>query len=165
MRTLVSNKLLMGLAALVAAGLFAGKPALAQLQQGDFLCSYGAVYNIVWDGWSGKLTLLPPGYPDYVYKGYLDAGGKRIGVRYVLAENPQDFVDGRQGPGYIGTPSTAKHRIVFWVDFNNTPFNHSDDQRFDGYIMTQTRSAIAGVTWWNGIVFGFYAAGKLCIPG
>lgn len=37
MRTLVSNKLLMGLAALVAAGLFAGKPALAQLQQGDFL--------------------------------------------------------------------------------------------------------------------------------
>jgi hypothetical protein len=52
-------------------------------------------------------------------------------------------VDGRQGPGYIGTSSTAQHRIVFTVDFNNT--------RFDGYMMTQTRNAIAGVTWWNGM--------------
>lgn len=67
-----------------------------------------------------------------------------------------------QGPGYIGVNSTDTHRIVFWVDFANTPANPADDQRFDGYVFTQTRNAMAGVTWWAGIPFGFYAANKVC---
>ena len=80
-------------------------------------------------------------------------------VRYKITLNPQDSIEGMQGPGNQ-KPSSLGHRIVFWVDFNNTPKNPKDDQRFDGYMMTQTKDAIAGVTWWNGIPFGFYAYNK-----
>ena len=123
------------------------------------------MYNFVSDGWTGTLYLYPASYPTYVPKGYVYSGGKWFNVRYQILSNPQDFIDGRQGPGYIGVSSTAQQRIVFWVDYNNTPNNPYDDQRFDGYMMTQTRNAIAGVTWWNGMVFGFYATNKICAPG
>jgi len=139
--------------------------ANAQLTQGDFLCTYGANYNVVWDGWKGLLTLSPPGYPDYLPKGQLATGGRTFGVRYQILANPQDYIAGMRAPGYVGVNSTASHRIVFWVDFNNTPGYAGDDQRFDGYMMTQTRNAIAGVTWWNGIPFGFYTTNKLCVVG
>ena len=65
--------------------------------------------------------------------------------------NQQDVVDGQTGPGYMGVDWEYRHRIVFWVDFNNTPTQPEDDQRFDGYLMTQTENAIAGITWKNSI--------------
>jgi hypothetical protein len=65
--------------------------------------------------------------------------------------NQQDVVDGRTGPGYMGVNWDYRHRIVFWVDFNRTPTQPEDDQRFDGYLMTQTENAIAGITWKKGI--------------
>ena len=77
--------------------------------------------------------------------------------------NQQDKVDGRTGPGYIGVKWDYRHRLVFWVDFKNTPDNGSDDQRFDGYIMTQTERAFAGITWANGIPLPFNAGFHHCI--
>ncbi|MEN3009214.1 hypothetical protein [Pseudothermotoga sp.] len=118
----------------------------------------GTVWKIYWDGWEGTLVLRRVG------NSYLETtDGKRYTVRYFILKNPQDNVEGMTGPGYTGRTSNLGHRIVFFVDFANTPNNPQDDQRFDGYIFTQTikaqgsKKAMAGITWWNGIPFGFYA--------
>ena len=121
-------------------------------------CRYGAWYDIVWDGWKGDLRF------DNQNSGYLLASGRYYQVRYSL-HNAQDNVSGYVGPGYRGTNTTGTYRIVFWADFNNTPSNPNDDQRFDGYVMTQTKNAMAGVTWWNNWPFGFYAKFNVCEPG
>ncbi|WP_323720599.1 hypothetical protein [Acetomicrobium sp.] len=135
--------------------------AFAALTQKDFIgcSSYGCTYNIVWDGWKGYLTLGSDGKTGYLSQTLPTGGAKRYDVRYMVALNPQDSVEGMQGPGNQKASSLG-HRIVFWVDFNNTPKNPKDDQRFDGYMMTSIKDAIAGVTWWNGIPFGFYAYNK-----
>jgi len=135
--------------------------AFAALTKNDFIgcSSYGCTYNIVWDGWKGYLTLGPDGKTGELSQSLPSGGPKYFAVRYKIALNPQDSIEGMQGPGNQ-KPSSLGHRIVFWVDFNNTPKNLKDDQRFDGYMMTQTKDAIAGVTWWNGIPFGFYAYNK-----
>lgn len=113
----------------------------------------GSIYSIVWDGWRGYMILRRDG------TGYLWTTDPRnnFGVRVSLLHDPQDTVDGQTGPGYQGVNSDLKHRIVFWVDFGKTSRNLQDDQRFDGYFFTQTLDGMAGVTWWNGIPFGFYA--------
>jgi len=137
--------------------------AFAAMTARDFTgCNeYGCTYKIVWDGWEGFLTLAPPAGGAGTGTGYLEQRGRdRCSVRYQILCDPQDSIGGSRGPGYIGTRSSIKHRIVFWVDFNNTPNNPRDDQRFDGYMMTQTKNAIAGITWWNKIPFGFYATNK-----
>lgn len=122
-------------------------------------CTYGAWYDIVWDGWQGGILFYNSN------RGYLlQNGGTYKQVRYSLY-NPQDNVSGYVGPGYRGIATTATYRIVFWVDFNNTPSNPNDDQRFDGYVMTQTRNAMAGITWWNNQPFGFYAKFAACNIG
>ena len=113
---------------------------------------YGSIYSIVWDGWKAFLTLRQDG------SGYLSFDPRTsYAVRAEYLKDPQDIVDGQTGPGYLGTPSSLKHRIVFWVDFPKTPNAPQDDQRFDGYFFTQTKDGMAGVTWWNGTPFGFYA--------
>ncbi|MEW6606882.1 MAG: hypothetical protein AB1414_05430 [bacterium] len=133
--------------------------AIAAMTARDFtgcLERYGCTYDIVWDGWKGFLTLGPDG------TGTLEqtTGTRgRYSVRHQILCDPQDTIEGSRGPGYQRS-STLKHRIVFWVDFKNTPRNHNDDQRFDGYMMTQTKDSIAGITWWNRIPFGFYATNK-----
>jgi|SRR6185312_3769778 len=115
---------------------------------------YGSYYTIIWDGWKAGLELRRDGtgwlYPLHDYK-----NGFNVRAQYLA--DPQDNVDGQTGPGYLGTSSSLKHRIVFWVDFPRTYKNTTDDQRFDGYFFTQTKDGMAGVTWWNGIPFGFYA--------
>ncbi len=126
----------------------------------------GTAWKIYWDGWEGTLVLRRTG------GSYLETSdGKRYNVRYFILKNPQDNVEGMTGPGYTGRSSNLGHRIIFFVDFANTPNNPQDDQRFDGYLFTQTikawdnRKAMAGITWWNGIPFGFYAVLWQVIPG
>ena len=127
-----------GLVMVIACVLAGATPADAQLQRGDFICGDFSTYDIVWDGWRGELVLgsgrdsIRLGSTTYVIRGYT-----------ILAD-PQDVIEEIEGPGYLGIASPFRHRIVFWVDSNNTPSDPTDDQRFDGYLMTQTKDAIAG---------------------
>jgi hypothetical protein len=142
--------------------LFASSFAALAVSQSQVVCLYGASYKIVWDGWEGRLNLYPTSWNSST----LDAGGVSYRVRQQILVDPQNFVDGRQGPGFLGTPSSGRHRIVFWVDFNRTPNDPKDDQRFDGYFFNQGgKRQMAGVTWWANIPFGFYAIDGYCIPG
>lgn len=136
-----------------------------KVQEVDVLGPYGSVWRIYWDGWEGMLVLFKGG------NGYIqDSNNVRYNLTYVILKNPQDNISGMTGPGYTGKASTLGHRIVFMVDFANTPNNTQDDQRFDGYIFTQTlktpaKRAIAGITWWDSIPFGFYATFWYDVPG
>jgi hypothetical protein len=134
----------------------------AAVTEYDFSGQYGVVYDIVYDGRKGELVLSPLAKPGL--KSVLKQGGVEYGVRYQIVR-PQDAVDGQAGPGYQGVPMGEKYRIVFWVDFARTPRNTQDDQRFDGYMMTLTKSAIAGVTWRSKCPYGFYAIRKYDVPG
>ncbi|MDH5558615.1 MAG: hypothetical protein OEZ03_14795 [Alphaproteobacteria bacterium] len=140
----------------VAASFLAATPAAAQLNPADFAgCSAkGCQYRIIWDGHQGTLQLFPNA------GGQLITANGRHKLTLTSTVDPQSKVTGgHTGPGYR-TNSNLRHRIVFWVDFNNTPNNRNDDQMFDGYMMTQTKNAIAGITWWRNIPFGFYADNK-----
>ncbi|MFA5674128.1 MAG: hypothetical protein WC116_09085 [Thermovirgaceae bacterium] len=141
------------MAALLFTLLFAlASQAEAEVKEHEIVGAYGWHYTIVWDGWRGDLTLLAG-----VDRATLEKDGVEYAVRYVLLENPQTTINGLQGPGFNGKSSSLNHRIIFWVDFNRTPGDTSDDQRFEGYFMTQTKDAMAGITWWDNIPFGFYA--------
>lgn len=133
---------------------------MAQIRSSDILGPNGYVYSIVWDGFKGELVLRAG---TRIAESVLTKDSREYKVRYQILLDPQQSVDGMRGPGYI-INSSLKHRIVFWVDFNNTPSNLTDDQRFDGYVMTQTKDAIAGITWWSRIPFGFYAIKKYGVP-
>jgi hypothetical protein len=149
----------LGIAGLSIAGT---QPVKAITVQDIVKCPYGTPYNLVWDGWQGTLLFFSNPQTNYLY-----AFGNTYQVRYQL-HNSQDIVWGYRAPGYRGTQTAEGYRIVFWVDFNKTPSNPNDDQMFDGYLMTQTKKAIAGVTWWNNLPFGFYAEFpgiNYCPPG
>jgi hypothetical protein len=132
---------------------------------GDFACyDNSAEYQMVWEaGYRGRLVLHAPLPPDFLATGFVHVADTVWPLSYQAFANPQDFIDGEQGPGYLGSDSTLGHRIVFWVDFNDTPDTLRDDQRFDGYLMTVTKDAMAGVTWANAVPHGFYATDRKCI--
>ncbi|MEJ5228440.1 MAG: hypothetical protein WHT65_00390 [Pseudothermotoga sp.] len=140
-------------------------PLLTTMNQNDIIGPYGSVWKIYWDGWEGELVLFKGG------TGYIKSSdGNKYNLTYSILRNPQDSVSGMTGPGYTGKNSNIGHRIVFLVDFANTANNTQDDQRFDGYIFTQTiknapKRAMAGITWWDGIPFGFYAIYWYDVPG
>jgi len=134
------------------------------IKESQLIGPYGSAWKIYWDGWEGTLVLLKGG------KGYIEVSGTRYDLEYVILKNPQDNIAGMTGPGYTGKNTNLGHRIVFMVDFARTPANKSDDQRFDGYVFTQTidnasKRAMAGITWWDGIPFGFYAIYWTNVPG
>jgi hypothetical protein len=120
----------------------------------------GSFYNLTWDGFQGSLLLRRDGSGAL----YLAGSRQAYSVRISPLSNQQDTVSGRQGPGYIGSNTFMTHRVVFWIDLNNTPTNPNDDQRFDGYFFTQTLNGMAGVTWWSGIPFGFSATYAYDMP-
>jgi hypothetical protein len=120
-----------------------------------------AEYQIVCEaGYRSRLVLHPPLPPDYVPTRFLHAGD----TVWLLRPTPILRISSMASKaGYLGSDSALGHRIVFWVDFNNTPDAVRDDQRFDGYPMTATKDAMAGVTWANAVPHGFYATDRNCI--
>ncbi len=125
------------------------------MNDSDVLGNFGVQFGLRWDGWEGFLDL----YPSAIGGSVLHTGGNTFPVRYELLHAAEDNVEGLQGPGYLGANTGPGYRIVFWVRF-------SDEQRFDGYLFTQTHyDAMAGVTWWNNLPFGFYGVRRLFIPG
>lgn len=110
-------------------------------------------YSMNHDGWKGVLklwrnpnTIHVIGTDYWLLLGqYTDQNNNVHNVRGKVKEsvaNPAGWVD---------------HKIEFYIDFNNTPTNLNDDQKFEGYLFTQTKDGMAGITWWNDTPYGFYA--------
>lgn len=116
--------------------------------------TYGSIYSLSWNAGKAFILLRADG------SGYLffpHDVRTAVPLRAVYLKNPQDVVEGQTGPGYSGTPTDLRHRIVFWVDFKNTPGTGLDDQRFDGYFFTTTKDGMSGLTVQDGLPGGFTA--------
>jgi|RhiMetdeSRZDD1v2_1073273.scaffolds.fasta_scaffold1367698_1 hypothetical protein len=109
--------------------------ASAQINPYDF----AGTYSMSHDGWKGTLY-LGDGKADcptpLCLSHYIDGNGRRFPVKV----------------------STSGHRITFYViGMGGQNTDGSGGQKFQGYLMTQTRDAIAGTTWWERQPFAFYA--------
>ncbi len=96
------------------------------------------------DGWIGKLVLRAAGAAGELVGDYVGADGQ---VRSVKA-------------------TVESHKIVMTIDLKGTP-ETSDDQVFDGYLFTRSRSAVAGTTKFLNVVYGWYAlkeSGQTALP-
>lgn len=118
---------------LVLAAIAWSSPAFAQVTKQDF---YGT-WALNHDGWQGTLVLRGAGIPAGLFGDYLAADGK------------VHFVQG----------SVEAHKIIFYIDMKDTKGLPGDDQRFEGYLFSQSRQAMAGTTSWSGTMFG-WSAGK-----
>ena len=110
-------------------------PASAQIRPSDF----AGTYTMSHDGWRGTLY-LGDGKADcprpLCQSSYTDGNGRRFPVRV----------------------TTSRHQITFYVvGLGGQNADGSGGQKFLGHLMTQTKDAISGTTWWDGQPFGFYA--------
>lgn len=95
---------------------------------------YDGEYSMVHDGWKGQLLLRGPAGE------YVDSAGKRYRVL---------------------TRFFPDHRIVFYViGLGGENSDATGGQKFEAYLFTQTKDAMAGTTWWQNQLFGFYAVRK-----
>jgi hypothetical protein len=116
------------------AALFNHRSVGAQQPTTRFKSPFDGDYEMVHDGWRGRLRLRLPGGE------YLDSNGRRFRVV---------------------TRPISDYRILFYiVSLGGENSDGTGGQKFDGYLMTQTKDAIAGITYWDGRPFGFYAVKK-----
>lgn len=113
-------------------------PAMAQIRPSDF----AGTYSMSHDGWRGTLYL---------------GDGKADCPRPLCLSNYTDS-NGRKFPVKVTTSGSQVTFYVVGLGGQNT--DGSGGQKFQGYLMTQTKDAIAGTTWWSGRPFGFYAIKK-----
>lgn len=125
-----------------------GSPPTTPIAKPDFVGTYAMNH----DGWRGTLTLWaedddPIEQRPNVRGFYVpEGGGPERNVRGWVRTAAYP-IDPTWGPD---------HKIELRIDFAGT-LDPDDDQAFDGYLFTQTRDALAGVTWWHDRPFGFYA--------
>ena len=111
----------------------------------DFLGEYYMVH----DGWVGKLTLSAvadsPPQPNITGTYRVGAGATHEVYAFVRTST------------YSQPPAWGPdHKIVLYIDFNDTS-STTDDQAFEGYLFTQSKKALAGLTIWGGNPYGFFA--------
>jgi hypothetical protein len=118
--------------------------------------AFVGTWEMAHDGWKGELTLSAS------LDSYVDNAPNLVGTYYRATDGATFSVR-----GYVRTwryPLAASwgpdHQIEFFIDFAKTANNRDDDQRFQGFLYSGTKDAMAGRTWWNGIPFGFYAVKK-----
>ncbi len=130
-----------------------GDPSLrvggvSRFQRDDF----AGTYYMSHDGWFGALQLVKQ-------DGDFIESMPNMGGKYTGRDGSEHAVRGYVRTATYPVPDSQgpDHRISFYIDFADTP-QRSDDQKFEAYIFTHTKDAMAGVTYWNGTPFGFYIA-------
>lgn len=91
---------------------------------------FNGMYGMVHDGWRGTLELKGNG-----------------GI----------YFDADRHPHRVLVEIRGKHITFYVLGLGGENADGRGGQKFDGYLMTQTRDDIAGLTWWQGQPYGFYA--------
>lgn len=100
------------------------------LAMGEDSQQFNGMYGMVHDGWRGTLELKGNG-----------------GI----------YLDPDRRPHRVLVEIRGNHIIFYVLGLGGEDADGRGGQKFDGYLMTQTRDDIAGLTWWQGQTYGFYA--------